>query len=65
MKLIALKLFCRFWYAIGIFADRLLVRPIPNAIWRLQMPGCSLYQFAMRRSVKLDDEYGLGVWEWV
>ena len=56
------RLRCDFWFYLGVFADGVLVRPIPNAVWHLQRPGAVLYQFAMRRAFLIDERYELGLW---
>lgn len=53
---------CALFY-LGVFADRFLVRPIPDAIWHLQRPGAALYQWAMGRAYRIDKGYGFKLWK--
>ena len=62
MERLLAKLRCNLWFWLGLFADRVLVQPIPNTVWRLQMPGANLYQFAMRHSFALSERYGFDYW---
>lgn len=62
MEMMLAKARCNLWFWLGLFADRVLVRPIPNAVWWLQVPGASLYQLAMGRSFLLSERYGFGYW---
>jgi hypothetical protein len=57
------KIRCDAWFYLGVFADRVLVQPIPNAVWRLQCPGAWLYQKCMARSYLLNERYGLDRWQ--
>lgn len=57
------KIRCEFWFYLGCIADRLLVQPIPDAVWHLQRPGAWLYQKCMGRSFLIDKKYELGEWK--
>lgn len=63
LKRIAARVLCDALFYLGVFADRVLVRPIPNAIWHLQRPGVALYQWAMGRAFLLDKRHGFGLWQ--
>lgn len=57
------KLLCGSCFHLGIISDRVFVRPIPNCIWWLQLPGAKAYQFFMGHSYLIDERYQLGGWE--
>lgn len=63
MRRLIARFICDALFYLGVFADLVLVRPIPDAVWHLQRPGVALYQWAMGRSCRIDERHSFGLWK--